>query len=268
MHPTRYAEPHAKPDEPSAGAAAPPLPAGLYLVGTPIGNLGDLTFRALEILRRANAILAEDTRVTARLLARYEIRAPLISCHKFNEAARTEEALDRLRRGQRLALVTDSGMPGVSDPGARLAAAARAAGLPVTAIPGPSAVTMALALSGFGGGAFRFAGFLPHKSGARRRELERLLRSGEPVVLFESPFRFLKFLDELKDLAPDRPVFVGRELTKLHEETRVGTAAELQAAFANRTPRGEFTLVLAPAPGGACESADEADDPGEGEEAR
>ena len=226
---------------------APERPApGLYVVGTPIGHLEDFTFRALRTLKAADLILAEDTRITQRLLARYEIRAPLMSCHKFNEAARTEQVLDRLRGGAVIALVTDSGMPAVSAPGSRVVAACRQAALPVTAVPGPSAVTTALALSGFGGAAFTFAGFLPHKSGARRRRLARVAARNEPVVLFESPFRFLKLLDEIEAVAPARPVFVGRELTKLFEECRLGTAAELRAIYAGRAIKGEFVVILGP----------------------
>lgn len=220
---------------------------GLYVIGTPIGNLGDVTLRALDTLRAADRVLAEDTRIAQRLLARYEIRAPLFSCHKFREASRVEEALSWIRGGAVVALVTDSGMPGVSDPGARIVAACRAAGLPVTAVPGPSAVTAAVALSGFEASGFYFAGFLPHKTGARARRLKELAACPDPVVLFESPFRFLKLLDEIAAHLPGRRVFVARELTKKFEETRVGAPAELKAAYAGRTIRGEFTLVIEPA---------------------
>lgn len=221
--------------------------AGLYVIGTPIGNLGDVTLRALDTLRAADRVLAEDTRITQRLLARYEIRAPLFSCHKFREASRIEEALAWIRGGAVVALVTDSGMPGVSDPGARIVAACREAGLPVTAIPGPSAVTAAVALSGFEASGFYFAGFLPHKAGARARRLAELAVCPDPVVLFESPYRFLKLLDEIAAHLPGRRVFVGRELTKKFEETRIGTPAELKAAYTGRAIRGEFTLVIEPA---------------------
>jgi len=222
-------------------------PAGLYVVGTPIGHLGDVTLRALETLRAADGVLAEDTRITLRLLARYEIRAPLWSCHKFREASRVEEVLARIRAGGVVALVSDSGMPGVSDPGARIVAACRAAGLPVTAIPGPSAVTAAVALSGFEGAGFHFGGFLPRKSGARARRLAELAAGSDPVVLFESPFRFLRLLDEIETYLPGRRVFAARELTKRFEELRLGTPAELRAAYAGRAIRGEFTIVIEPA---------------------
>ena len=220
---------------------------GLYVVGTPIGNLQDITLRALDTLRQADVILAEDTRVTQRLCARHEIRAPLVSCHRFNEEARTERVLAEIRAGRAVALVTDSGMPGVSDPGSRVVAAVRAAGHRATVIPGPSSVTAALALCGFGGHGFRFEGFLPHKSGARRRRLEELAGEDVPAVLFESPYRIPRLLDELAAALPDREVFVGRELTKLYEECLSGTPARLKAAFAGRPPRGEFVVVIRPA---------------------
>jgi 16S rRNA (cytidine1402-2'-O)-methyltransferase len=222
--------------------------AGLYLVGTPIGNLSDVTLRSLDTLRGVSVILAEDTRITRRLLERHAIPTPMLSCHKFNEQSRVERIAERIRAGEAIALVTDSGMPGVSDPGGRLAAACRAAGLMVTAIPGPSAVTTAMALCGFDGTGFVFSGFLPRKSGARLRELRRLLASEDPAAFFESPHRVLRTLEEIGTLAPDRSVFVARELTKLHEETLCGTPAELAAIFRSRAPRGEFVVVLSGGP--------------------
>ena len=221
-------------------------PAGLYVVGTPIGNLGDIALRALATLRAADLALAEDTRITQRLLARYDLRVPLLSCHRFREASRVEDVLARIRGGAVVALVTDSGMPGVSDPGARIVAACRAAGLPVTAIPGPSAVTAAVALSGFEGVGFYFAGFLPHKTGARARRLAELAAVPDPVVLFESPFRFLRLLDEIESHLPGRRVFAAREMTKRFEELRLGLPAELRAAYAGRAIRGELTIVIEP----------------------
>ncbi|MCF7837348.1 MAG: 16S rRNA (cytidine(1402)-2'-O)-methyltransferase [Candidatus Marinimicrobia bacterium] len=223
-----------------------PLPTGLYLVGTPIGNLGDITARALDTLRRAHLILAEDTRRSRQLLTHFEIRTPLLSCHRFNEAARVSRVLTALDAGQAVAYVTDAGMPAIADPGARLVQAVRAAGRLVTAAPGPSAADMALALSGWGGGAFHFEGFLPVKSGARARRLEVLLAMPHPVILYESPYRLLRLLEELETLAPERPLFLARELTKFFEETRLGPAAELRAAFAQRTVKGELVLLIAP----------------------
>jgi len=225
----------------------PAMDAGLYIVGTPIGNLGDITLRALETLKSANLIVAEDTRQTRKLLERYAIGTPLISSHKFNEASRVNLILDRIRAGAAVALVSDAGMPAVSDPGARVVAAVRAAGLPVTVLPGPSAVTSAVALSGFGGAGFLFDGFLPHKSGARRRRLTELAACPQPVVLFESPYRLLKLLAELVEIMPARRVYVGRELTKHFEESLTGTPAEIAARFQGRAVKGELVVVLAPA---------------------
>jgi 16S rRNA (cytidine1402-2'-O)-methyltransferase len=222
------------------------LKPGLYVVGTPIGHLEDITFRAVSILKEAHTVVAEDTRETRKLLERYGIAAPMLSCHKFNEASRIEQIVARIRAGEALALVTDSGMPAVSDPGSRVVAACRAAGLYVTVAPGPSAVTAAMALSGFGGRGFLFEGFLSHKSAARRKRLAALLAWDMPVVLFESPHRLLKLLDELKDLAPSRQVFIGRELTKHFEELLWGRAGELAARFAGRGVKGELVVVVSP----------------------
>lgn len=224
------------------------LPAGLYVVGTPIGNMGDITLRAVETLKGVQAVLTEDTRHTGMLLTRLGFRKPLVSCHRFNEASRVEAVVTRIREGQALALVTNAGMPAVSDPGSRLVAGCRKAGCPVTVLPGPSAVTTAIAASGLGwGGGFVFEGFLPRKSGARRRKLELLTAGDSPVVLYESPYRLMALLEELAVvMEPDRLVFVGRELTKKFEETRTGTVAEMIAAYKGRTIKGELTLVLSP----------------------
>ena len=224
---------------------------GLYIVGTPIGNLADITLRALETLKAADLIAAEDTRHTRILLDRYEIRAPLASCHKFNEAARTEFILEKIRGGAAVALVTDSGMPAVSDPGSRVVAACRKAGFPVAVVPGPSAVSAAVALCGFGGGGYVFDGFLPPKSGARRKRLERLAGQDVPVVLFESPYRLLRLMGEIEEVMGARGLFVGRELTKHFEEHLAGTPAEIRAAFGTRSVKGELVVVIAPAPRGA-----------------
>lgn len=219
---------------------------GLYIVGTPIGNLGDVSQRALDTLREAGVIFAEDTRRTRKLLSRYDIHTPLISCHGFNEARRVEPLLDRIRRGEAVALVTDSGMPGISDPGARVVTACRRAELPVTAIPGPSAVTTAVALCGFVSNDFIFEGYLPQKSAARRRRLEALREESRPIVFFESPHRFMKVLIELNEIMPDRELFVGRELTKQYEQLTWGTAEQIRACYEGRAIRGEFVLVLGP----------------------
>jgi len=223
------------------------MKAGLYLVGTPIGNVGDLSFRALETLKTANIVVAEDTRHTRRLFDRYEIKTRLISCHKFNEAQRAEQIVGRIRAGEAVAMVTDSGMPAVSDPGARVVAACRAAGVPITAIPGPTAVTTAAALSGWTEKGFIFAGFLPHKSGGRKRQLEKWADTDLPVVLYESPYRLLKLMDEIEQyLGADRRIFVGRELTKKFEELLSGTPSEIRASFENRNVKGECVVIIAP----------------------
>ena len=221
---------------------------GLYIVGTPIGNLGDITLRALETLKQARWIMAEDTRETHKLLAHFQIATPMQSCHKFNEAARVNWIAEQIRGGAAVALVTDGGMPAVSDPGARTVNSVRAAGLPVFIVPGPSAVTSAVALSGFGGAGFVFEGFLPRKSGARRKRLARWAACEWPVVLFESPYRLLKLLDEIRETLGERELFVGRELTKKFEEGLRGTPTQIAAAFAGRTVKGELTVVIAPAP--------------------
>lgn len=228
---------------------------GIYIVGTPIGNLEDISGRALDTLRAVRFILAEDTRHTQKLLQRYQIRASLISCHRFNEASRVQLVVAKVRAGAAAALVTNAGMPGISDPGARIVAACRKEGLYITVIPGPSSVTAAVALSGFGGGGFLCEGFLPRKAGARKRRLRELQSSPAPVVLFESPYRWLTLLEELSEVCPRRDMFLARELTKLNEECVWGTVAGLRERYAARVGqnparaiRGELVVVLAPAP--------------------
>ena len=223
--------------------------AGLYIVGTPIGNLQDITLRALETLRDVSVILAEDTRQTRKLLDRHNLHTPMMSYHKFNEAARVAEIVERLRGGEALALVSDSGMPAVSDPGARIVAACREAELPVFVIPGPSAVTSAAALSGFPAPGFIFLGFLPHKPGARRRLLTQHAASSLPLILFESPHRILRLLDDVQEVLGRRAMMVGRELTKHFEECLRGTPEELKAKFTQKAPRGEFVVTIAPGGG-------------------
>ena len=219
---------------------------GLYVVGTPIGNLEDLSPRAVETLRAVNAILTEDTRRTRILLDRFGLSTPTLSCHKFNEASRVDEILSRIQRGEALALVTDAGMPGVSDPGSRVVSACRKAGVPITCIPGPSSVTAAVALCGFNGAGFVFAGFSPRKSGAMRKFIQQFADCPVPIVLFESPFRLIKLLDEIHACLGDRELFVGRELTKKFEETVWGTAPDIRRKFEGRTVKGEIVLVIAP----------------------
>jgi 16S rRNA (cytidine1402-2'-O)-methyltransferase len=227
----------------------PPLtPATLHLVATPIGNLEDITLRALRTLRECDVVAAEDTRRTGQLLRHFGIVKPLLSCFQFNEARRSEELLERLRRGQTVALVTDAGSPGISDPGERVVRAALAAGFRVEAIPGPCALVAALTSSGLPAGEFHFLGFLPHKSGQRRRELERLKTLSATLVLYESPYRVEKLLAELSEVMPDRTVVLSRELTKKFEEHLRGTPAELMQRLKGRSLKGEFVVLIGSPP--------------------
>jgi 16S rRNA (cytidine1402-2'-O)-methyltransferase len=216
----------------------------LAVCATPIGNLDDVTLRVLEELRKADAILCEDTRHTRVLLERHGITGRrLLSYHEHNEARRTTQVLPRLEAGERIALVSDAGMPGISDPGARLVAAALSRGVPVTVLPGASAVETALVASGFAAERYQFIGFLPRGSAALRSLWEELAGWRHPVVAFESPQRLPATLRSLADVAPDRGVAVCRELTKRFEEVVVGSASELATRF-ERAPKGEITLVL------------------------
>ena len=223
----------------------PPLqPGTLYLVATPIGNLEDMTLRAIRTLKECDVIAAEDTRRTGQLLAHLEISRPMLSYFQHNEARRTVEIVERLRRGERVAIVTDAGTPGISDPGERIVKAAIAAGLRVESVPGPSAVIAALTASGLGTNEWHFAGFLPHKSGQRRKELERLTQLPGTLVLYESPYRVEKLLGELNDIVPDRKVVLARELTKKFEEYLRGKPAELIEATKTRSLKGEFVVMV------------------------
>jgi 16S rRNA (cytidine1402-2'-O)-methyltransferase len=217
----------------------------LTVVPTPIGNLQDITLRALAALREADVIAAEDTRHSGVLLHHHGISRPMVSLHEHNEASRSAELVEAIAQGRAVALITDAGMPGISDPGFRLIRACRERGLPVTVLPGPSAVPTALVGSGFATDAFYFGGFLPVKSGRRRSELERAAAREETSVYFESPHRLVKSLAVLAEIAPDHPVCVARELTKKFEDYRRGTPAELLAHFSSHPPKGEITLVLA-----------------------
>ena len=218
----------------------------LAVCATPIGNLEDVTLRVLRELREADLVLCEDTRHTRRLLARHGIEARLQSYHEHNEAQRTAELLPRLEAGERVALVSDAGLPGISDPGARLVAAALAADVPVTVLPGPSAVETALVASGFGIDRFQFLGYLPRKAGERRALWDELAGWPHALVAFESPQRLAAVLASLAEVLPDRPVAVCRELTKRFEEVVRGSAKELAARFSGGT-KGEITIVIGPA---------------------
>jgi 16S rRNA (cytidine1402-2'-O)-methyltransferase len=223
------------------------MPGTLYVVATPIGNLEDVTLRALRILREASVIAAEDTRRTSRLLQHYSISTPTTSLHAHNEEARTPRLIDRLRGGESIALVSDAGTPVVSDPGGRLVAAAHAAGLRVEPIPGPSAAIAAVSASGMGGDGFLFAGFPPARAAARLAWLKRLAPEPRPVVLYEAPHRIKATLQDLLAALGDRTVALGRELTKTHEELVVKPNSQHLAAISEG--RGEYTLVVGPEEG-------------------
>jgi 16S rRNA (cytidine1402-2'-O)-methyltransferase len=218
----------------------------LQVVGTPIGNLEDITLRALRALREADVIAAEDTRHTAHLLTHFEIRKPLVSCHHFNEARRTEELQRHFDEGKTVVLVSDAGMPGVSDPGERLIRSCLERGVPVEVIPGPSAVLHALVASGFAPVPFVFEGFLPVKSGQRAKAVGRMAGRDSTTIFFESPYRIQRTLEEIASQFPDRLVCVARELTKKFEEVLRGPAAVVAEQGRVRTWKGEITLVVAP----------------------
>jgi 16S rRNA (cytidine1402-2'-O)-methyltransferase len=213
-------------------------------VATPIGNLEDITARALRILREVTLVAAEDTRHTRRLLEHFGIHASLVSLFEHNERARTAGMLDRLRDGDSVAIVTDAGSPGIADPGFPLVRAAVAEGFRVESIPGPSAVISALQVSGLPTDAFTFVGFLPVKPGARRRVLEEWSTRRETIVAFESPHRIERCLVDLEAVWGERPIALARELTKMHEQVLRGSAAEVRAALRDDQKRGEMVLVL------------------------
>jgi len=234
------------------GTPAPLTGRTLYLVATPIGNLEDLTPRALRTLRECDVVAAEDTRRAGMLLRRFGLQRPLISYHRFNEARRGGEILERLGRGERVAIVSDAGVPGISDPGQRIVAAAVAAGFRVEAVPGACAFVSALSAGGLPTEEVHFVGFLPHKSGQRRRELERLRAVPGTLALYESPYRVERLLDELVEVMPDRPVVLARELTKKFEEYLRGTASELRVRLRGRSLKGEFTVLIGPEGSGSA----------------
>jgi 16S rRNA (cytidine1402-2'-O)-methyltransferase len=217
----------------------------LSIVATPIGNMEDITLRALRTLKECDVIYAEDTRVISKLLAKYEIKKPLQRLDAVTESKKASEVVDRLTAGEHVVLVSDAGTPGISDPGARLVSLLRANDGIVEAIPGPSALTAALSIAGLDGDQFTFLGFLPHKKG-RQTALKKIAESEIPTVLYESPHRILKLLTELEKVAPEARVVIARELTKMHEEVVRGTPTELLAHFAARpaTVRGEFVVII------------------------
>ncbi len=216
----------------------------LYVVATPIGNLGDITVRALQVLKSVDVVAAEDTRHSGMLLKHFEIKKPLLSYHEHNEAMRTAQLVERLTADENVALITDAGTPALSDPGARLIRACIERGLPLTIIPGPSSILAALVGSGFSTERFYFGGFLPVKSGQRERELRATAERGETTIFFESPYRLTKTLAVCTGIMPDRQLCVARELTKKFEEFRHGIASELLAHYQAHPPKGEIVLVI------------------------
>ncbi|HLN00012.1 MAG TPA: 16S rRNA (cytidine(1402)-2'-O)-methyltransferase [Bryobacteraceae bacterium] len=217
----------------------------LYLVATPIGNLEDITYRAVRTLREAGLIACEDTRQTRKLLDHYGIARPLVSYHEHNEATRAEELLRRMQAGESVALVSDAGMPLVSDPGYRVVHAAIQAGISVVPVPGPSALVAALAASGLPTDEFTFGGFLPAKSGPRVRAIEAVKDETATLIFYETPHRIVEALGDIETVLGERPVVVARELTKVHEEFLRGTAGEVRAALAARPAvKGEITLLI------------------------
>jgi len=240
---------------PPSAAGAEPAPGVLYLVGTPIGNLGDLSPRARQVLAGVHRLACEDTRRSGLLLHqlglrnREQGRGPrLLSFHQHNQASRIPELLDALRAGEAVAVISDAGLPGISDPGEALVAAARDAGLPVICVPGPSAVTTALVSSGLPSGRFCFEGFLPARASQRRERLQELAAEPRTLVLFEAPHRLLELLEDLLELLGDRPLRVARELTKRHEQQVGPTVSAALEHFRRTPPQGECTLVLGGAP--------------------
>lgn len=218
----------------------------LFLVGTPIGNLEDITLRALRVLREVSVIAAEDTRQTRKLLNHFEIQTPLLSYHEHNERSRAQALVERLQAGEDIAVVTDAGMPGVSDPGGIITELAMEAGVPVVVVPGPTAVVTALVASGLPARRWAFEGFLPRNRRERQQALGWLRGEERTVVFFEAPHRLLATLADLAELHPHRELVVCRELTKRFEEVRRGRPGELLVHFQAHPPKGELTLVLAP----------------------
>jgi len=224
------------------------MPGLLYVVSTPIGNLEDITYRAVRILKEADWIACEDTRTTRRLLDHYGIQTRSISYHEHNEANRTEDLLARLQQGEKGALVSDAGTPLLSDPGYRIVRAAVQAGIRIEALPGPSALLAGLVVSGLPTDQFHFGGFLPPKQGQRIRLLESMRDETATLIFYEAPHRILESLDDISAALGDREVVVARELTKLHEEILRGTPAEIRAVLESRDViRGEFVVMIAKA---------------------
>ena len=234
----------------------------LYLVSTPIGNLGDMTVRALETLKSVDVIASEDTRKTSILLQHYDIRKPLIACHEHNEKQVAERIIGMLRAGQSVALVSDAGTPAISDPGFVLVRRALAEDLPITAIPGPAALIPALILSGLAVHAFTYRGFPPRKSGARQRWLAQDLHTPHTLIFYESPYRIAALVADAITVYGDRPAALANDLTKFHEVVWRGRLSDIQRTLAGRSIKGEFVLLVAgnDAPTGARPTWSDGDD--------
>ena len=225
----------------------PPLENGvLYLVATPIGNLEDITLRAIRTLRECDFIFAEDTRRAGLLLRHLGFSKPIISCFEHNESRRAHEIIEKLKQGQKVALITDAGTPGISDPGYRIVSAVLEAGFRVQSVPGACALIVALTASGLPTNEFHFIGFLPHKKGKRRKIIEHLKSIPGTLVLYESPFRIEKLIEELSEIMPERKIVLARELTKKFEEYIRGYPAEIKEIFKTKPARGEFVVMISP----------------------
>jgi 16S rRNA (cytidine1402-2'-O)-methyltransferase len=229
-----------------AAAANSPASGCLYLVATPIGNLEDITLRGLRILKEADQIACEDTRHTQRLLTHYGIHKPLVSYHEHNELTRSPELVLAMEQGAKIALVSDAGMPLVSDPGHRLVTLCLRHGIPVVPIPGPSALLAALSASGLPSEEFLFVGFLPARSGERRRALERLRIEDRTMIFYEAPHRVAECVADAREVLGNRSACIAREITKMHEEFRRGKLSELSTSLDERPARGEITLLIGP----------------------
>ena len=220
------------------------MSGALYIVGTPIGNLKEITLRAIETLKNVDLIACEDTRHTKILLDKYSIKTPTTSYHKFNIKSKTGYVIDQIKSGRNIALVSDAGMPGVSDPGMELIKAAAHAGIKIEVIPGPTAAISALSASGIGNGRFIFEGFLPIKSSERKKRLGELAKENRTIILYEAPHRLMKTLEDLIGSLGDRRVCIARELTKKFEEVKRGRISEMIKKFTEIKPRGEFVIVI------------------------
>ncbi len=245
--------PSGKPDKIIISNPPPQKPEGaeyreeggvLYVVATPIGNLRSITFRALDILGEVDLIAAEDTRRVRKILSAYQISTPTTSYHEHNERIKSPALVDRLVKGDKIALVTNAGTPLISDPGYHLLRGAIEAKIPVRPITGASAPAAAISVCGFSAGSYLFIGFIPAKKKKRREEIGRLTESQQPVVFFESPYRIIQTLEIIEDVLGDRKIFVGREMTKRFEEYFHGTAAEIKNSLQKKRVKGEFTVVI------------------------